>query len=183
MCKPKHKIKFCTCNIIKTDEDDTSLKKVYTTEEMFLKRQEELNLFLNLKKTPSLIASEKAIEKETYLNSKVEWLLQRYRDYSSGILGITRFPSNKINDVITSEYILELLNSNVELFDFEYLPKEKDILYVTESYEFDFIDGHERPYLDKTMYFKYENNNWIEGRYSLSHRFKTIADGEIKEID
>ena len=181
MCNSKHKIKFCTCNISKTEkESEVPKKKVYTTEEMFLKRQSELEMFLGKRKRPHIIEAEKAFEQGLYLKSNINWLLQRYKDHSSGILGITRIPSEKINDVITSDYILELLNSNDELFDFEYSPKEKDILYISESYEYSYVDGHERPFIDKVMNFKFENNRWIKGRYSLSARFKKIGGGKIQ---
>ena len=184
MCEPKHKIKFCTCSISKSEEEKSEVpeNKVYTTEEMLVKRQNELEMFIGKKKRPHIIESEKAIEQGLYLKSNIEWLLQRYKDSSSGILGITRLPSKKINDTITSDYILELLNSDDKLFDFDYSPTEKDILYISESYEYSNIDGHERPFIDKTMNFKYENNQWINGRYSLSYRFQGIADGKIEEI-
>ena len=185
MCNPKHKIKFCTCNITKVEEEKPEVpkNKVYSTEEMYLKRQNELEMFLGKKKRPHIIEAEKAIEQGLYLKSNIEWLLQRYKDYSSGIIGITRMPSDKINDIITSDYILELLNSDDKVFDFEYSPKEKDILYISESYEYSYVDGHDRPSIDKTMNFKYENSQWIKGRYSLSSRFDIIADGKIQQVD
>ena len=185
MCNSKHKIKFCTCNIIKAEEEKSEVpkKKSYTTEEMFLKRQNELEMFLGKKKRSHIIEAEKSIEQGLYLKSNVKRLLQRYKGYSSGIIGITKIPSNEINDIITSDYILELLNSDDKFFDFEYLPKEKNILYISESYEYSYVDGHERPLINKTMNFKYDNNQWIKGRYSLSDRFDIIADGKIQQVD
>jgi hypothetical protein len=183
MRKLKPKIKFCTYNAfdLKEKEQERQPKKVYTTDELLMKRNEELELFLELKKSPNLILAEKSIEEGNYLNSKVTWLLQRYSGSSSRTRGFPRIPSEKINERISSEYVLKLLNSENGLFNFEYTPLEKDILYISEDYDFISISGYERPPLGNTMCFKYENNSWLEGRYSSSYEFDILADGEVIE--
>ncbi|WP_196889415.1 hypothetical protein [Aureivirga sp. CE67] len=184
MKKPLPKIKFCTYNNSIAEEGlENPKKKVLTTEEMNLKRQNELELKLGIKKYPYVIETEKAINQGLYLNTNIEWFLFRHKDNSFDILGSSNASSGKINDIITSDYVLELLNSNEKIFDFEYSPKEKDALYISESYEYSYVMGHERPSIYKYMSFKFENNQWGKNRISQFERFDNIAKGKIQLTD
>jgi len=185
MCNPKHKIKFCTCSNKQGEKEQIKRpeRKIYSNDEMFLKKKEELEIAMGIRKPSYIIESEKAIEQGLYFKFNIEWHLQRYCEDSYGTIGIVQVPGEKLNETITSDYVLGLLNSNENLFDFEYLPKEKDVLRISQYYEYGYVKGYERPVIDGLISFIYTNNKWTKEKYLIRANFSEIASGQIKQND
>ena len=81
------------------------------------------------------------------------WRLTRYLGSDeNGPVGSIVAPAHDLGQGLTSERILALLNEG-EVFDFEYLPAEKDSIRIRRAAK----DGY------WYMSFLYQDGRWIEG--------------------
>ncbi|WP_422104034.1 hypothetical protein [Winogradskyella sp.] len=100
------------------------------------------------------------------------WLLTSYIGYrKSRIRGKILMPSKDLGQGLTLTRILNMLNSDLSYFDFDYHPKELDCLHID--------NGLKHPYY---QYFSviYKNNLWQQGRNpAFVSITKTIAQGRI----
>jgi len=139
MCENKKYIIFCTCN------------------------EQELNSILNLE-----IESFKIFDnKEEYNKQIYYWKLEKtVRELTfeekRRIMGQIIRPSEKLDQDLTAEFVMEALNNNAE-FDFDYNPEDGDELLIGVSYKYPQVGNHYRPLLPQPMIFVYENKEWYFG--------------------
>ena len=97
------------------------------------------------------------------------WELTRYiSNYDSWIMGTIIMPVEDLGQGVTLFSVLASLNSNINPFDFEYNPLEKDSLDISNG---------------NMGYFKviYEKGVWQEGENDgFSTKVKTINKGVLK---
>ena len=89
-----------------------------------------------------------------------------------GIMGQIIRPSEKLDQDLTAEFVMEALNNNAE-FDFDYNPEDGDELLIGVSYKYPQVGNHYRPLLPQPMTFVYENKEWYFG-YIDHFRYKQV---------
>ena len=97
-----------------------------------------------------------------------DWTLYKYLGLSKEMeLGRYTFPSSDVGNGLTSDFVLNELNSR-NCFDFEYQPKEGDNLIISKT------DSSNR------IEFIFRNGKWIEDHYSpFDHVYEKIDNGKI----
>jgi hypothetical protein len=133
---------------------------------------------INNEKLTFCTCSEKEVKASDNYDSEIyyTWLLTSYIGYKkSRIRGKLLMPSNDLEKGLTVSRILEMLNSNLNYFDFNYHPKELDCLHIDNNLKHPFY-----------QYFSviYKNNLWQRGSNpAFVSLTKTIAQGRIsKEV-
>jgi len=98
------------------------------------------------------------------------WSLRSYVGFIFDFLdGLIIFPSEKLDDVITSDFILSQINSK-NCFDFEYNPSEGDCLII---HNLNFSEGY--------LEFIYKGAQWEKDYYNpLTHQVKQIKEGRVE---
>ncbi len=162
MCKEDFKIHFCTCS---------------NKELVDVNFADEVQKLYNIKRSESLLAYLK--DDGSYSNTYYKWTLSSFKEESNGVIGVMIYPKDKLDEYITVENILKELNTLI-CFDFKYIPKEKDVLVITEEYNLIELKEYPRPYIDNRMSFKFENNTWEFGRYPLRYIHDSVEIGKIK---
>jgi hypothetical protein len=106
------------------------------------------------------------IAKDKYI-----WTLNKFLG-SKGIKGKILKPIEDFGNGITIEIVLDKIN-NENIFDFEYIPEEKDCLTIN-------IKGETR---SEYKYFSllFENGKWRKGGKAFSN-WGNIAKGEVKKV-
>jgi len=84
-----------------------------------------------------------------------------------------------LKEEIKFEYVLDKLNGG-NVFDFDYVPQEKDRIEVWEHYIYTEINGHSRAYFENHMVFKFEKNKWHFGDYPFGFVFDELNRGKLK---
>lgn len=110
--------------------------------------------------------------KNVELLDNYSWALTKFLGLKeTSIRGKIVMPKNDLGNGLTIENILNQLNNNIDSFDFEYSPTERDCLDINVS----------RP-TERVSYFKisYRNGSWIEGgNPAFRTIYEKIADGKI----
>jgi hypothetical protein len=102
------------------------------------------------------------------------WYLKRYvREYSSNVRGKIKVTKEDLGNGITREAICTQLNSNIQSFDFEYTPVERDTLQISvpDLYE-------------EYHYFNliFRDGNWQPGSNPVFSTInEKVAEGKIKK--
>lgn len=123
------------------------------------------------------------ITMEQYLQKKLVWSL--YRDqHRKSYLDFASFgPADKLNDILTSEFVQDFLNKNDCKFDFEYTPTEGDLFNIRYEYVMKPIRNKKRlPIYDEYMTFLYQNDTWVADRMNDDNLYVLLAEG-IAEFD
>lgn len=161
MCKEDFKIHFCTCSNKEVSEIDS-----LDMDDVFYNKR---------------LASQLAFFKNdgSYYNTYFKWTLSSFVEESFLVLGSVVYPEDKLNEYLTSENILKELNTH-NCFDFQYTPKERDILEIREEYHFMELKEKSRPHSVDHMSFKFENNKWVSGDYPLGYLHEKIETGKVE---
>jgi len=164
MCKANFKIHFCTCSTkqeVHTDFAD-EVEKLYQ-----IKQSEATNAILN--------------EDGSYERTYFKWTISSYKEEVNNyrVMGQMVYPQHIIGKTLTSDHILDALNSN-NAFDFDYKPREKDWIKIEEKYEFIELKNHPRSRINGYISFKFENGKWEFGRYPMYYSQKQMEIGKIK---
>lgn len=129
---------------------------------------------INNEKLTFCTCSEKEAKATDNYDSEIyyTWLLTSYVGYKeSRVRGKILMPSEDLGKGLTLSRILEMLNSNLSYFDFDYHPKELDCLRIDNNLKHPFY-----------QYFSviYKNNLWQKGSNpAFVSLTKTIAQGRI----
>lgn len=118
-----------------------------------------------------------------YLETRLTWDLHHYLgQHELDMVGLFHLPTQKINEDLTEEFILEELNNHDNLFDFDYLPKDGDILYIRKSYFYADVKHKWRPFLSDYMAFIYTKNIWLADIHdAFSTEIQEFAKGQMNE--
>ncbi len=155
MCKNDLNIHFCTCKSKKQE------KIVHNKNSRRFKRQ---------------------FDENEYLRKKFTWVLSRYiKEHYNGIDGLIYPPDNKLTEDLTLDFFLQKLNSDVKLFDFEYIPKEGDNLVIRTEYINKKVKNKNRDSLHEYLSFIYKENKWISDFYNFFYdQTEDINEGILK---
>jgi len=129
---------------------------------------------INNEKLTFCTCSETQVKSSENYDSEIyfTWILTSYIGRKqSRIRGKMLMPSKDLGEGLTLNRILEMLNSGLSYFDFDYHPKELDCFHLSNNLEHTFY-----------QYFSviYKNNFWQEGRnQAFVSLTKTIAEGRI----
>ncbi len=129
---------------------------------------------INNEKLTFCTCSEKEVKASDNFDSEIyyTWLLTSYIGYKeSRIRGKILMPSKDLGKGLTLDRILEILNSDLSYFDFDYHPKELDCFRIKNNLKYPFH-----------QYFSviYKNNLWQQGSNpAFVSLTKTIAQGRI----
>ena len=155
----KFNLQFCTC--LKKELSDSGKSNDKVQEFYDLKAKEAQNFFDTGSKYVSKEEFEKskeAIKEGKYYDTELYWELKRFKaDRTGFVIGRVIIPLNKLKEEIKFEYVLDKLNGG-NVFDFDYVPQEKDRIEVWEHYINTEINGHSRAYFENHMVFKFEKN-------------------------
>jgi hypothetical protein len=158
MCKPTENILFCTCGEVKQLNPKSE----------FPKRRFKLDFYEN-----------------EYLELITIWYLESFegeQENEFGAVGMMYFPSTELENGITGEYIVNQLNSNKNLFDFEYAPKAGDKLNLRTQYLYLNFNNRSRPHIGDYLSFRFENEHWRTDKdIYLTEIFKELASGIINK--
>lgn len=118
---------------------------------------------------------EESFDKEKYFSIGVFWRLVAFMGQRVDLF----FPgkaSEKFTEELTSDFIQEELNALDcnELFDFNYQPKERDRLFISQDYIEPELPRNDRPHVRCFMLFEYKNGIWEKVLF---------ADGDYKTKD
>jgi len=97
-----------------------------------------------------------------YLTKRFEWTLFKYGEIQKRQeKEVFQAPSGQITPTFTSSLVLENLNS-LNCFDFDYQPKENDLLKIEGSFVFEPINGQEREsdLINCFMLFQFFEGQW-----------------------
>lgn len=99
-------------------------------------------------------------DRNKYEEKKFVWSLSKFVEerLDDGIWQY-RGSSKELNKELTAAKFVEELNTE-NLFDFEYLPEEKDYLHIRIEYVNEEIKGRSRPYIDAYISFIFKEGKW-----------------------
>lgn len=124
----------------------------------------------------------KKLSREEYHKTKLEFTVSEFKGVTEyDPFGMIFFPSpgpsKKIINGISSDSMLEFINSNI-IFD-SYEPKDKDKLYISTEYKHP-DTGYHRPHTGGYFSFKFEKK-WriVEAFEDLDNEYSLVFDGEI----
>lgn len=96
------------------------------------------------------------------------------------MMGEIVMPVESLGGEMTSEYMLQQLNSN-NLFDFEYSPSEGDNLEIRKEYIYKSLRGQSRPDLYDYLSFIYRKGKWVEDHYDFfTDKTRQIRKGKVE---
>jgi len=158
MCKKDSKIHFCTCS----------------KEEVYTGFSDEVASLYSRKEMQATFAEGKG----KYLETFYKWELDRYVE-DGIVFGEIIAPSKKMSKLLTASFVEDELNS-IDLFDFEYIPKEGDALRISEQYKY--IELNEKP--RSCLYYNFMSFNFEDGKWGLGIKgfcvYKTLGKGKIE---
>ncbi len=152
MCSLNNEIRFCTCNQDKLTE-------------------------INKK----ILAIKSILNGNDYHDTYYKWTLYRFSvdlRHTNRIIGEIQMPKNRIDENLTIENIIYILNSS-EPFDFEYIPKEKDYFEISEEYKHIYIPGNDRKYINNYISCIFEKNEWKSGYYDIGIIHTELNSGKV----
>lgn len=157
MCKSNLNIQFCTCS----------------TEE---KQPEKIIHNKNSRRF------KKKFNRDEYVQKKFTWHLSKYvKTGSFGMDGMMILPEKKLTTELTAEFLLDELNNNLNLFDFDYFPDEGDSLVVRSEYVHPEIKGKNRHSTMKYLSFIFRKDQWTQDAYNGFYDItEEIATGTLK---
>jgi hypothetical protein len=181
MCETNFNLQFCTC--LEEELSDSSESNDKVQEFYNLKAKEAQNFFDTGSKNITKDEFEKsknAIKEGKYYDTELWWKLKRFKDDRRGlVIGRVIIPLNKLKEEIKFEYVLEKLNTG-NVFDFDYVPQERDLIEVWEHYKHTEINEYPREYFENHMAFKFEKNKWHFGDYPFGFVFDELNRGILK---
>lgn len=179
MCQNPTHIKFCTCFAASEEIEEEPKSRTISYEE----RLEKFQKHFEPRKRPTISPeayqkSKEALAKGRYLDTEIIWRLLRV-DGSTGILGFMTLPNHRVNDKITAEDVLEVINTH-EVFDFEYTPEEEDQLTIRERYLCEQIEEHRRPRLMDYISLVFKDYQWEKGWHSIGIKRLELGRGTVE---
>lgn len=120
-------------------------------------------------------------DRNKYEEKKVVWSLHKYveKKVDDGIWQY-RGSSEELNKELTAAKFVEELNTE-NLFDFEYLPEEKDYLHIRIEYVNEEIKSRSRPYIDAYISFIFKKGKWTinKGYEHIHNTYKEFKEGIV----
>ena len=179
MCKNSKHLKFCTCFV--GPEEIVEEPKPRT-----ISYEERVQKFHNHFKPPErpkisdeeYQKSEEAIKNGNYEETRLIWHLVRVNG-SSGILGFIWPPNHSVREQITSDEIIELMNTQ-NIFDFDYTPEEDDVLTIREEYIYKQIGEEKRPRLINYLSVKFVGDKWEKGWHPVGVKSLDLGRGTLE---
>ena len=158
MCQPNFNIQFCTCSATEKKEPE---KIIHNKNSRRFKKK---------------------FDRDEYIQKKFTWHLSKYVETGYfGMDGMMLMPDEKLTNELTAEFLLDELNSNLNLFDFDYLPSEGDCLTVRPEYVYPEMKGRNRPSMMQYLSFIFRNDKWIQDIYNAFYDItEEIAQGIVK---
>lgn len=157
MCKPNFNIQFCTCSTEKKEPE----KIIHNKNSRRFKKQ---------------------FNRDEYMQKKFTWHLSKYVETGYfGMDGMMFMPENQLTKELTTEFLLEELNNNLYVFDFDYLPNEGDCLTIHSEYVHPKVKGKNRPNENQYLSFIFRKNQWTQETYNALYDItQEIAKGTLK---
>lgn len=133
---------------------------------------------------PKQAFKKKFFENE-YQIKRFEWMLFAYRGtVERDEKERFQAPFNHITTEFKADFVAECLNFS-NCFDFDYQPKENDLLKIKMNYIFKAIKGHERE-SDLNwgfMLFKFQSGKWLNlNTNPFKNEWQTIAQGIVEIV-
>ncbi len=137
-----------------------------------------------IKKLPFPIGRIETVDITEYEKTHYIWTLYKYLgEKDDMMMGEIVLPVESLGGEMTSEYLLQQLNSN-NRFDFEYSPSEGDNLEVRKEYIYKSLSGQQRPDLYDYMSCIYRNGKWEQDYYDFfTDKTRQIKKGKVKFRD
>lgn len=157
MCDSNLKLKFCTC-------------------------EREKSKIIHNKKSRSW---KYKLNKEEYLKKEFVWTLAKYAGpVEISIDGMIVGPVEEFSNELNTKFLLNELNNNLELFDFDYLPEIGDNVIIKSKYVHPKMKNKPRPELfGEHMSFIFKEKGWESDSYHPFHETtKDILTGKMKII-
>lgn len=130
------------------------------------------------------IRNDREVDKAEYEKTHYIWTLYKYLgEKDSLMMGDMILPVESLDEELTSEYILNQLNSK-NRFDFQYAPSEGDNLQIRKEYVYKSIKRIPRQDLYDYISFIYRNGQWKEEFYDVfSDKTRQIKRGKVQFKD
>ncbi|MCC8358366.1 hypothetical protein LA313_00520 [Salinimicrobium sp. ASW11-47] len=124
------------------------------------------------------------LDKADYEKIHYIWTLYKYiGEKDDMLMGEIVMPVESLGGEMTSEYLLQQLNSN-NRFDFEYSPSEGDNLEVRKEYVHKSLSGQQRPDLYDYMSCIYRKGKWEQDYYDFfTDKTRQIKKGKVEFRD
>ncbi len=159
MCDSNLKLKFCSC---KTENETSEI--IHNKNSRHWKYK---------------------LDKGEYLKKEFLWTIAKYSGRAEIAMdGMIVGPSDKLSNEVNAEFLLDELNNNLDLFDFDYLPAIGDNIIVRSKYVYPKMKNKPRPELfGEHMSFIFRDKGWENDFY---HPFYEITEdfltGKMKII-
>ncbi len=138
----------------------------------------------SLSKKPLPHGDKAKVDKAEYEKTQYIWTLYKYLGEKDDLMmGEIVMPVESLGGEMTSEYLLQQLNSN-NRFDFEYSPSEGDNLEVRKEYVYRSLREQHRPELYDYLSFIYRKGKWVEDYYDFfTDKTRQIKKGKVEFKD
>ncbi|MBL7559959.1 hypothetical protein JAO71_09110 [Olleya sp. YSTF-M6] len=123
--------------------------------------------------------------KEKYEEKELIWALKKYTGERAddGMNWQYQSSEDKLNEELTAEKIAEIINLGID-FDFDYHPKENDLLVLRYEYISPELKNKRRPFINYYTSFIYNNGKWNvnEGFDHIDSDYLEFKSGIIKYV-
>ena len=120
-------------------------------------------------------------DKIKYFEKQIVWNLKMLdRTFDDGLDWQYKSPVKKLNENLTSKKIVECLNAK-NVFEFNYEPKDTDLLEIRYEYVIPKIKNKERPYIGDYIIFEFKNKKWKinDGFETINNIYRTFKSGGL----